>query len=1237
MSLTRKLIFTAVARNLALTLLATASLFGFSPSVYALSAGCTTLNAQSGTTSFSRSFAAGSFDPGDTLTVSFSDNGSNVGNSNPSSADSVILRNPTTFTAYYDYRSNTGSGGSHTGGATSSQLTGGAFVSIKAGTYLSAVSISCGSAVSSDATLSNLIPSTGTLSPSFSPGTTSYSISVANSVSSIGFTPIASSGNATINVGSNTVVSGAASPTIGLSEGTNPISISVTAQDGTTTNLYSVSVLRAVAVPISNAVTATVSANSSNNIVTLSNSGGAYTSAAVSVNASHGNAVATGTSIYYTPTAGYSGVDSFQYTLSNGAGNSQSATVTVTVTAPLLALSPAAGTLNSGQMGVAYNQFFSASSGTAPYSYVATGVPPGLIFDPSNGHLSGIPSSSGTYNLSVTATDHFGATGSANYTLNVAAAALPVANPVSATVSANTSNAVSVALSGGTATFVTVASAPMHGIAVASGTSITYTPNAGYSGVDSFTYTASNGSGTSAPAVVTLTVTSPTLVLTPTSGTLTSAQVGGTYSQSFSASGGSAPYSYVGSGLPVGMNLDSISGLLSGSPTGTGTFNLSVTVTDSHGATGSANYTLNVAAGALPVANPVSTTVVANSSGAVALSISGGTATAVAVVTPPSHGSTAVSGTSIFYTPVVGFAGTDSFRYTASNASGTSPAATVSITVAPSVLTVSPAGSELPSATVGVAYSQLISVSGGATPYHFVAAGLPAGLIIDASSGVISGMPTTSGTANVLVTVSDNTGTSAKVPYSLTVNGSVPSGADRSTSLLAGQSLTVDLTDNISGGPFTQASLLDIPPRAMGQVSLNGMNLTFLAAAQASGATVIHYTLSNRWGTSQPIALSVQITGRSDPSKDPEVIGMVGAQAQSSTRFARAQIDNFNDRLEQLHDDESRRNRGFNLQLGLPQSRPSRTGNTSAAEMYQALSSLSGNDAPAIERHAAAGEQDGWLGDDNLALWSGGYVNVSDTHRDDVKFDSTMVGVSAGADYRFFDTFTAGIGFGYGSDSSDIGSRDSRSKGRSFSTALYGSLHPGRIFVDGLLGYSSLSFDSRRYVTDNGGRAKGSRDGDQIFGSLSSGYEFRDENWKVAPYGRMDISSTKLDGFRESGSGIYDLAYAEQRMTVFSGVGGVRVQYGIPLTQSAVTLRGRVEYSHTFSGDSTARVGYADVSDSTYAISTVGQSENIMTVALGLDFLLSSGVSTGLTYQGSYGLGDDSRSNALMFRVGSRF
>lgn len=42
-----------------------------------------------------------------------------------------------------------------------------------------------------------------------------------------------------------------------------------------------------------------------------------------------------------------------------------------------------------------------------------------------------------------------------------------------------------------------------------------YTPTAGYSGADSFTYTATNASGTSAPATVSITVGAPTLVFTP--------------------------------------------------------------------------------------------------------------------------------------------------------------------------------------------------------------------------------------------------------------------------------------------------------------------------------------------------------------------------------------------------------------------------------------------------------------------------------------------------------------------------------------------------------------------------------------------------------------------------------------------------------------------------------------------------------------------------------------------------
>jgi DUF971 family protein len=94
-------------------------------------------------------------------------------------------------------------------------------------------------AASSDATLSALTLSHGSLSPSFASGTQAYTASVAHSVSSLIVTPTTNDTNATATVNA----ASAATP-VTLSVGSNTVTVQVTAQDGSTQS-YTVAVTRA--------------------------------------------------------------------------------------------------------------------------------------------------------------------------------------------------------------------------------------------------------------------------------------------------------------------------------------------------------------------------------------------------------------------------------------------------------------------------------------------------------------------------------------------------------------------------------------------------------------------------------------------------------------------------------------------------------------------------------------------------------------------------------------------------------------------------------------------------------------------------------------------------------------------------------------------------------------------------------------------------------------------------------
>ncbi|HXH39082.1 MAG TPA: ice-binding family protein [Thermoanaerobaculia bacterium] len=85
------------------------------------------------------------------------------------------------------------------------------------------------------------------------------------------------------------------------------------------------------------------------------------------------------------------------------------------------------------------------------------------------------------------------------------------------------------------------------------------------------------------------------------------------------------------------------------------------------------------------------------------------------------------------------------------------------------IITVNPA--TLPNGSVGVAYNQTVSASGGTAPFTFsVSSGaLPTGLLLNSATGAITGTPTTAQTFTFTITATDANGCTGSRQYTITI------------------------------------------------------------------------------------------------------------------------------------------------------------------------------------------------------------------------------------------------------------------------------------------------------------------------------------------------------------------------------------------------------------------------------------------------------------------------------------
>lgn len=563
---------------------------------------------------------------------------------------------------------------------------------------------------------------------------------------------------------------------------------SVTATDSSTgtgpftaTQSYSITVIDVP--PVANAVSVTVAYNSSSNPVTLNITGGAPTSVAIATPPTNGTASAIGTSITYTPTTGYAGSDSFTYTATNSGGTSAPATVSVTVNDPVITITPS-GSL-SATIAVAYSQTFTFNGGAQPWSsYQVTNLPAGLSITGTTANtvtISGTPTQAGSFSLNVSATDS--STGNGPYTvgqafgLTVAAPVLTM-TPAPGTLTAAYGAAYSQTFTAGGGigpyTYALTGALPA-GVTFSAGT-LSGTPTAPGSYPITITATDTGSTGTGSPFTIaqnyTLNVPAPTIVLAPAS--LPSVTAGNAYSQTITASGAIAPYTFaVTSGsLPTGVTL-ATGGALTGTPTQVGSFNITITATDANGQTGSRAYTLVVNAPTLTM-TPAPGTLTAPYGAAYSQTFTAGGSPGPFnyVLTGALPAGVTFSGNTLSGTPTA--PGSYPITVTATDTVLTGVGAPFSIAqnytldVPAPTIVVNPA--TLPGTTAGQSYSQTLTATGAIAPYTFAvtAGALPPGLAL-ASGGALTGTSTSSGTFNFTVTASDANAQTGSRAYSIVV------------------------------------------------------------------------------------------------------------------------------------------------------------------------------------------------------------------------------------------------------------------------------------------------------------------------------------------------------------------------------------------------------------------------------------------------------------------------------------
>ena len=334
---------------------------------------------------------------------------------------------------------------------------------------------------------------------------------------------------------------------------------------------------------------------------------------------------------------------------------------------------------------------------------------------------------------------------------------------------------------------------------------------------------------------------------------------------SYTITATNAPTSFGAEGLPIGLTINTSTGVISGIPSAAGNSSINITATNNDGATGSATLVISIAPPSPVINSPTSASGTVGSPFNYQITASRGPASFGAVGLPSGLSVNSTTGI-ISGTPTQ--SGLFASTISAFNGNGTgSRSLEISILPQPPVLT----STTTANGTVGSAFSYQITASG--SPASYAATMLPAGLSLDPSTGAITGTPTAVGNTTITLSATNSEGTGSG---NLTIRV-VPARPEITSATTANGTVGSAFSYQIaaSGSPASYAATM-LPAG----LSLDPSTGAITGTPTAVGNTTITLSATNSEGTG-----SGNLTIRVVPAR-PEITSATTANGTVGSAFS---------------------------------------------------------------------------------------------------------------------------------------------------------------------------------------------------------------------------------------------------------------------------------------------------------------------------------------------------------------